>query len=162
MLVKSLKVKTLLLQNILVLLISVLFVKMSVNKLTCLFFNSSSLNFLCFFFQSMAALLRPFGICADFLNPNVMLDILAPGLKKAIKYVQSLEEKDFKEKVSSLSSFSLLKTIFTKFLSVPIAGNIIVILKKLKTRRIKFFFLILKEHSSFKSIFFTSYLLLNS
>lgn len=50
-------------------------------------------------FQSMAALLRPFGMCAEFLNPKVVTEILAPGMEKTIKYIQNLEEKDLKEKV---------------------------------------------------------------
>ena len=50
-------------------------------------------------FQSMAALLKPFGVCSDFLNVSVVPNILAPGMERAIKYVQNLEEKDFKEKV---------------------------------------------------------------
>ncbi|XP_062568779.1 ubiquitin carboxyl-terminal hydrolase 24-like [Saccostrea cucullata] len=47
---------------------------------------------------SMAALLRPFGMCAEFLNPKVVTEILAPGMEKTIKYIQNLEEKDLKEK----------------------------------------------------------------
>ena len=49
--------------------------------------------------QSVAALLRPFGMCAEFLNPEVIRSVLANGMERAIKYVQNLEEKDFKEKV---------------------------------------------------------------
>ena len=48
----------------------------------------------------MAALLRPFGMCAEFLNPKVVTDLLAPGMEKAIKFIQNLEEKDLKEKVN--------------------------------------------------------------
>lgn len=47
---------------------------------------------------SMAALLRPFGMCAEFLNPKVVTEILAPGMEKTIRYIQNLEEKDLKEK----------------------------------------------------------------
>lgn len=47
----------------------------------------------------MAALLRPFGMCAEFLNPKVVTEILAPGMEKTIKYIQNLEERDLKEKV---------------------------------------------------------------
>ncbi|KAL5016318.1 hypothetical protein ScPMuIL_005907 [Solemya velum] len=47
---------------------------------------------------SIAALLRPFGICAEFLNTEVLPNILYLGIEKAIKFVQNLEEKDFKEK----------------------------------------------------------------
>lgn len=51
----------------------------------------------------MAALLRPFGMCAEFLNPKIVTEILAPGMEKTIKYIQNLEEKDLKEKVASES-----------------------------------------------------------
>ncbi|KAJ8306054.1 hypothetical protein KUTeg_016599 [Tegillarca granosa] len=54
--------------------------------------------------MSMAALLRPLGMCAEFLNSNTVQEILAPGMERCIKYVQNLEEKDFKEKkVGSVS-----------------------------------------------------------
>ena len=56
-------------------------------------------SFVFFQFQSVAALLRPFGMCSEFLNPEVIRSILATGMERAIKYVQNLEEKDFKEKV---------------------------------------------------------------
>ena len=61
------------------------------------------LSFVLFQFQSVAALLRPFGMCSEFLNPEVIRSILATGMERAIKYVQNLEEKDFKEKVSQTS-----------------------------------------------------------
>lgn len=47
---------------------------------------------------SMAALLKPFGMCAEFLNPSVATEVFSPGLEKAVKYIQGLEENDFKEK----------------------------------------------------------------
>lgn len=50
----------------------------------------------------MAALLKPFGICAEFLNSNVATEVFSLGLDKAIKYIQKLEEVDFKEKVITL------------------------------------------------------------
>lgn len=49
--------------------------------------------------QTIAALLKPLGMCAEFLNPDVMRAELTTGMEKSIKYVQNLEEKDFKEKV---------------------------------------------------------------
>ncbi|XP_064607447.1 ubiquitin carboxyl-terminal hydrolase 24-like isoform X2 [Liolophura sinensis] len=53
---------------------------------------------------AMAALLRPFGVSAEYLNFSVVEKLLTPGMERAIKYVQSLEEKDFKEKkVGSVS-----------------------------------------------------------
>ncbi|XP_035828590.1 LOW QUALITY PROTEIN: ubiquitin carboxyl-terminal hydrolase 24 [Aplysia californica] len=63
--------------------------------------------------MSMSLLLKPFGVCAEYLNQNVMQSMLRPGMERAIKYIQSLEEKDFKEKkigsVSNLlSSMKLL------------------------------------------------------
>lgn len=47
----------------------------------------------------MAALLKPFGTCAEFLNANVAKEIFSPGLETAVRYVKGLEENDFKEKV---------------------------------------------------------------
>ncbi|KAL3868453.1 hypothetical protein ACJMK2_041259 [Sinanodonta woodiana] len=53
---------------------------------------------------SIAALLRPFGTCAEFLNADLVRVLLSQGMEKSIKFVQSLEEKDFKEKkVGSVS-----------------------------------------------------------
>ncbi|XP_046339329.2 ubiquitin carboxyl-terminal hydrolase 24-like isoform X2 [Haliotis rufescens] len=62
---------------------------------------------------TMAAILKPFGTCAEFLSQSVVQKLFAPGMEKAIKYIQGLEEKDFKEKrigsVSDLlSSMKLL------------------------------------------------------
>ncbi|CAL1529935.1 unnamed protein product [Lymnaea stagnalis] len=62
---------------------------------------------------NMSLLLRPFGACAEFLSPTVMKAMLRPGMEKAVKTIQALEEKDFKEKkigsVSDLlSSMKLL------------------------------------------------------
>ena len=68
----------------------------------------------CYLLQSVASLLRPFGMCAEFLNPEVIRTILATGMERAIKYVQNLEEKDFKEKVGSLIKFTLRLLITTK------------------------------------------------
>ena len=56
--------------------------------------------YLLLFFQSMAALLQPFGNCAEYLNPKVMQVVFAPGMEKAVRYVQELEENDLKEKVN--------------------------------------------------------------
>ena len=47
----------------------------------------------------MSLLLRPFGVCAEFLNNSVMQGQLRPGMERAIKKVQGFEENDFKEKV---------------------------------------------------------------
>ena len=70
-----------------------------------LFQINNNLNNACPF-QSLAALLRPFGMCAEFLNPEVIRTVLANGMERAIKYVQNLEEKDFKEKVCITSYLS--------------------------------------------------------
>jgi len=43
--------------------------------------------------------LSPLGVCAEFLNPKVVTELLAPAMEKCIKFVQNLEEKDFKQKV---------------------------------------------------------------
>lgn len=47
----------------------------------------------------MAALLQPFGQCAELLNTKVVQTILAPGMEIAVKYVQKLGDDDLKEKV---------------------------------------------------------------
>lgn len=51
----------------------------------------------------MAALVKPFGMCAEVLNPAVASEIFSPGLEKAVNYIRGLEENDFKEKVSAVS-----------------------------------------------------------
>ncbi|XP_077980970.1 ubiquitin carboxyl-terminal hydrolase 24-like [Glandiceps talaboti] len=61
----------------------------------------------------MAALLYPFGLCAEYLNAQKVSTILQPMMEKAIKYVQELEENDLKHKKSGsvsdlLSSMKLL------------------------------------------------------
>ena len=61
--------------------------------------------------QSMSLLLKPFGVCAEFLNHSVMQETLKPGMERAIKYIQSLEEKDFKEKVCQ--SISIVFYVYT-------------------------------------------------
>ncbi|XP_052775472.1 ubiquitin carboxyl-terminal hydrolase 24-like isoform X3 [Mya arenaria] len=53
---------------------------------------------------SIAALLKPLGMCAEYLNPEVVRKLLTTGMERSIQYVQKLEEKDFKEKkVGSVS-----------------------------------------------------------
>lgn len=47
----------------------------------------------------MSLLLRPFGVCASFLSQSTMDTMLRPGMEKAVKTIQALEEKDFKDKV---------------------------------------------------------------
>ena len=37
---------------------------------------------------SMSLLLKPFGVCAEFLNYSVMQETLRPGMERAIKYIQ--------------------------------------------------------------------------
>ena len=49
--------------------------------------------------QSMAALLAPLGVCAEYLNESVVEPMLCVGIEKAVKYVQSLEDNELKEKV---------------------------------------------------------------
>ncbi|KAL4237153.1 Ubiquitin carboxyl-terminal hydrolase 24 [Mactra antiquata] len=53
---------------------------------------------------SIASLLKPLGMCAEYLNVEVIRSLLATGMERSIKYVQNLAEKDFKEKkVGSVS-----------------------------------------------------------
>ena len=47
----------------------------------------------------MAALLQPFGQCAELMNTKVVQPILGPGMETAVKYVQKLSDDDLKEKV---------------------------------------------------------------
>ena len=47
----------------------------------------------------MAALMQPFGQCAELLNTKVVHSILAPGMEIAVKYVQKLNDDDLKDKV---------------------------------------------------------------
>ncbi|XP_060555692.1 ubiquitin carboxyl-terminal hydrolase 24-like isoform X1 [Ruditapes philippinarum] len=53
---------------------------------------------------AIAALLKPLGVCAEFLDKEIMKSLLTNGMELSIKYVQNLAEKDFKEKkVGSVS-----------------------------------------------------------
>ena len=49
--------------------------------------------------QAMAALMQPFGQCAELLNTKVVNSILGPGMEIAVKYVQKLNDDDLKDKV---------------------------------------------------------------
>ena len=48
----------------------------------------------------MAALLAPFGNCAEFLHSAIVQPLLNDGMQTALKYVDNLDEASFKEKVS--------------------------------------------------------------
>ncbi|XP_052274227.1 ubiquitin carboxyl-terminal hydrolase 24-like isoform X2 [Dreissena polymorpha] len=53
---------------------------------------------------SIAALMKPLGMCSEYLNVELVRKILTMGMEKSINYVKNLEEKDFKEKkVGSVS-----------------------------------------------------------
>ncbi|ELT87806.1 hypothetical protein CAPTEDRAFT_215537 [Capitella teleta] len=61
----------------------------------------------------LAALLAPFGNCAEYLNVSVVKPILGPGLDRAVKFVQNLKPDDLKDKAVSsvcdmLASMKLL------------------------------------------------------
>ena len=47
----------------------------------------------------MAALLAPFGNCADVLNPAVFQPLLVDGLKMTFNYAKNLDNSEFKDKV---------------------------------------------------------------
>jgi len=49
--------------------------------------------------QTMAALLAPFGNCADVLNPAVFQPLLVDGLKMTFNYAKNLDNSEFKDKV---------------------------------------------------------------
>lgn len=53
----------------------------------------------------MAALLHPIGLCAEFLNPEAVKPVLAPGLEKIVTYIQELSENDLKDKVHTKYKF---------------------------------------------------------
>ena len=46
-------------------------------------------------------MLKPLGMCAEYLNQEVVRSVLTTGMERSIQYVQNLEEKDFKEKVNT-------------------------------------------------------------
>ena len=48
----------------------------------------------------MMLLLKPFGLCAEFLQPVVMTEMLKPGMERAVHYVKGLDEENFKDKVA--------------------------------------------------------------
>ena len=50
----------------------------------------------------MAALLEPFGNCAEFLNSPVVQPLLLPAMDKSVSYVKNLTENDLKEKVGGM------------------------------------------------------------
>ncbi|XP_077972925.1 ubiquitin carboxyl-terminal hydrolase 24-like [Styela clava] len=56
-----------------------------------------------------AAVLRPFGLCAEYFNPKAVQDNISPIIERAGKYVRELKEEDFKQK--KLGSVSELLTI---------------------------------------------------
>ena len=47
----------------------------------------------------MAALLAPFGMCAEWLNSGTVSPLLAPCVKIALQFVKGLSENEFKDKV---------------------------------------------------------------
>ena len=53
-----------------------------------------------------AALILPLGNCAQFLNDELVLPLVEPGLKAAVKYVQELGNDDLKQKVIGALSVS--------------------------------------------------------
>ena len=46
-----------------------------------------------------AALIQPLGSCAHLLNADLILPLIEPGLRAAVKYVQQLTKDDLKQKV---------------------------------------------------------------
>ncbi|KAG7228832.1 hypothetical protein INR49_008610 [Caranx melampygus] len=50
----------------------------------------------------VSALVQPLGVCAEYLNSSLVQPMLDPVIHKMITYVQNLEEKDLKDKVTKL------------------------------------------------------------
>ena len=66
-----------------------------------------------------AALIAPFGNCAQYLNKEVVKPLLEPGLKSAVSFVQNLKSDDLKQKVTNfiiLKGFNSFE-IFCQFIS---------------------------------------------
>lgn len=56
----------------------------------------------------MAAILKPLGNCAELLNPSAICPILTSSMDRAVKFANSIEDKDLKSKVAAI--FKCLKT----------------------------------------------------
>ena len=70
----------------------------------------------------MAALVKPFGMCAEVLNPVLATEIFRPGLDKAFNYIEGLEEKDFKEKVCGVFVLMLYFLFFAGTFHVSVSS----------------------------------------
>ena len=70
--------------------------------------NSSELDA-----PAYAALIAPFGSCAQYLNKDVVKPLLEPGLKSAVAFVQNLKSDDLKQKVNKSIFFLLLQFQWT-------------------------------------------------
>ncbi|KAG1652915.1 Ubiquitin carboxyl-terminal hydrolase 24 [Nymphon striatum] len=67
--------------------------------------------------QSIAALLKPLGVCASYLNPGRICDFLSPYLDKTVNYIINLKENDLKSKTAG----SITDVIFAiKMLCIPL------------------------------------------
>lgn len=65
----------------------------------------------------VSALVQPLGVCAEYLNSNLVQPMLDPVIHKMITYVQNLEEKDLKDKrlVSIPDLLSAIKLLCMRF-----------------------------------------------
>ncbi|KAA0708793.1 Ubiquitin carboxyl-terminal hydrolase 24 [Triplophysa tibetana] len=65
----------------------------------------------------VSALVQPLGVCAEYLNSNLVQPMLDPVIHKMITYVQNLEEKDLKDKrlVSIPELLSAIKLLCMRF-----------------------------------------------
>lgn len=52
----------------------------------------------------MAALLKPFGNCAELLNKSIVLPLLSKCIERSVNYVKSIKDGDLKNKVPFISS----------------------------------------------------------
>eukprot|EP00096_Caligus_rogercresseyi_P006578 TRINITY_DN2312_c0_g1_i1.p1 TRINITY_DN2312_c0_g1~~TRINITY_DN2312_c0_g1_i1.p1 ORF type:complete len:402 (-),score=172.44 TRINITY_DN2312_c0_g1_i1:417-1622(-) len=63
----------------------------------------------------LLALLRPFGLCAEFLHPSILLKVFAPLLSHIPDYLNSLNDEELKKEGKNDAISSLIKAL--KFLS---------------------------------------------
>ncbi|XP_015211244.2 ubiquitin carboxyl-terminal hydrolase 24 isoform X3 [Lepisosteus oculatus] len=66
---------------------------------------------------NVSALVQPLGVCAEYLNSSLVQPMLDPVIHKMITYVQTLEEKDLKDKrlVSIPELLSAIKLLCMRF-----------------------------------------------
>lgn len=59
------------------------------------------------------AVLRPFGLSAEYLNPKSTQQHISPIIERAGKYVRELKEDDFKQKVLTRNLLCFISSAFS-------------------------------------------------